>query len=131
MNVNSLKNPHLKSVREGASDEGRRQLGEESRGLERRSGRVDGDVREDEVLLGARNRDVCESALLFDGSLMKVAIRRQESAADRVATEVRAQRQQPASASAACARSACAGLARAGGMVAWDSRARDSPYSRR
>ena len=101
-----LYKPTISKVREGASHEGRRQLGEESRGLERRSGRVDGDVREDELLLGARNRDVCEAALLFDGSLMKVAIRRQESAADRVATEVRAQRQQPASASAACARSA-------------------------
>ena len=79
--------PTISKVREGASHEGRRQLGEESRGLERRSGRVDGDVREDEVLLGARNSDVREATLLLDGSLMKVAIRRQESVADRGATE--------------------------------------------
>ena len=82
-----LYKPTISKVREGASHEGRRQLGEESRGLERRSGRVDGDVREDEVLLGARNSDVREAALLLDGSLMKVAIRRQESVADRGATE--------------------------------------------
>ena len=80
--------PTISKVREGASHEGRRQLGEESRGLERRSGRVDGDVREDEVLLGARNSDVREAALLLDGSLMKVAIRRLESVADRGATEL-------------------------------------------
>ena len=83
-----LYKPTISKVREGASHEGRRQLGEESRGLERRSGRVDGDVREDEVLLGARNSDVREAALLLDGSLMKVAIRRQESVTDRGATEL-------------------------------------------
>jgi hypothetical protein len=40
------------------------------------------------VLLGARNSDVREAALLLDGSLMKVAIRRLESVADRGATEL-------------------------------------------